>query len=225
MKKNDFTAPLMSLEGVREAADAAFSAIARAHRRPAGLRQPDVISSESLLRGARVSSTDPAAWESTEIPEVSAYSLLAPELLTTTVRTFARAPLQILARLDVALGGPGTPADAARAQALARFITHGGGVDFDRLAPAVVHAEIAAGQLFGPRSEVVARVAGRVMAVHTGLDPRCFAVPENLLRRRSTDYAAALARYAEGQPRDLLVLLLEAWAAGGDEADGIARAV
>lgn len=223
MDNFDPLAPLAELPGLADAAAGAVAAIARAHRRPAGLRKPDVISSESLLRGARVSSADLRA---TAGPEVSAYSVLAPELLTTTVRSFARAPLGVLARVDVAAGGEGIPAPGAgpRLQALARLMTTGAGVEFDRLAPAVVHAEIVAFRLFGERSEVVARVAARAMAVHTGLDPRCFAVPETYLNRHAREYEAASAGYAADDPGPLLVLLLRAWEAGGQEADAIARA-
>ncbi len=222
MNDND---PLARPE-LADAAAAAATTIARAHRRPAGLRRPEVISSESLMRGARISSLNRDLQRPFAAgPEVSAYSLLAPDLLTTTVRTFARAPLNVLARADVAAGGEGTPADPARVQALGRFITHGatGAPLFDRLAPAVVHAEIAAGQIFAERSELVARVAARAMAVHTGLDPRGFAVPETYLNRHSAEYAAAKENYARA-PHELLLVLLHAWEAGGVEADAIARA-
>lgn len=225
----DPLASLASLPGLDDAAARATAAISRAHRRPAGLRAPEVISAESLLRGARLT----AAWRSGSTghvelqagPETSAYSLLAPELLTTTVRSFARAPLGVLARIDVAAGGPGMPVEgqAARAQALATLISRGAGVEFDRLAPAVVHAEIAAHQVFGERSELVARVAARAMAIHTGLDPRGFAVPEVYLGRHRQAYAEALESYPDGNAVDALTLLMNAWEAGGVEADGIAQ--
>ena len=54
---------------------------------------------------------------------VSAYSVAAPELLEATVRSFARAPLQVLARIDVAAGGTGIPAgESVRLQGLGRLI-------------------------------------------------------------------------------------------------------
>ena len=59
---------------------------------------------------------------------VSAYSVAAPELLDGTVRSFARAPLQVLARIDVAAGGTGIPAgESARLQGLGRLIAQGDG--------------------------------------------------------------------------------------------------
>ncbi|APT91760.1 hypothetical protein CPHO_01160 [Corynebacterium phocae] len=264
MHDNDPFAPFLALPGVAESAQLAVESINRAHRCPAALRQADVISAESLLRGARVTAPDIRI---TAGAETSAYSLLAPELLTTTVRSYARAPLNFLARVDVAAGGPGTPAaahtestragrahsesphsesphtesahtestraesphsgraNAERARAIARLVTGYSGATYDRLAPVLVHAEIAAFQVFGPRSELVARVAARATASHTGFDPRCLAVPETYLNRHASEYQQALRRYANGQPTDLLVVLFRAWEAGGVEAEGIARAM
>ena len=223
MEHHDPLAPLASLPGLADAASRAVSSIARAHRRPAGLRAPDVISAESLLRGARATQD---YVEGDKNGVVSAYSLLAPDLLATTVRTFSRAPLNLVARADVACGGDGVPAagQAHRVQGLARLVASGAGVDFDRLAPAVVHAEIAAHRVCGPRSEVVARVVGRATAVHTGLDPRCFAVYENFLGRHRARYVRALESYAAGDVAPALVLLMDAWETGGAEADLIAQA-
>ncbi|QRP59951.1 oxidoreductase [Corynebacterium minutissimum] len=226
MPSSDPLTPLMALSGVEENAAAAVSAIARVHRRPEGLRKFEVISSESLLRGARAcAAIDGASLALADVPPtVSAYSLLAPEVQATTVRTFARAPLQVLARIDVASGGPGKPAqEPAVAHALAQLITRGAGVDYDRLLPVVLHAEIAARELFGERSTVVALVAARTAAIHTGFDPRGFAVPETYLNRNRTAYRSALSTYGEA-PTELLTLLLHAWTAGAKEADGIARA-
>ena len=155
---------------------------------------------------------------------VSAYSVAAPELLDATVRSFARAPLQVLARIDVTAGGTGIPAgESVRLQGIARLIAQGSGPAFDLLLPSVVHAEIAAGQFFGPRSGLVARVASRLAAVHTGFDPRGFAVPEVYYTRHRAEYAAAVDNYRTALA-DALATHLAAWTAGGKEADAIARA-
>ncbi|MDO5031864.1 oxidoreductase [Corynebacterium sp.] len=226
--------PLMEHAAVAQAAQRAAAALARVHRRPAALRRADVISSESLLRGARacvalggkrIPAVEPAEVEAGPLgPVVSAYSLLGPGVQERTVRVFARAPIQVLARVDVAAGGSGTPAaEPAAAQALAQLITQGAGRDFDVLLPAVVHAEIAARELFGPRSTCVALVTARAAAIHTGLDPRGLAVPETYLNRHRQSYADALAAYPQ-EPAELLGLLMQAWEAGAAEADGIARA-
>ena len=108
-------------------------------------------------------------------------------------------------------------------QGLARLIAQGSGPAFRDLLPSVVHAEIAAGEFFGPRSGVVARVAARLAAIHTGFDPRGFAVPEVYFHRHSKDYRECRANYRD-RPGEVVLFHLSAWAAGGKEADAIARA-
>lgn len=243
MAEKDPLAPLFALPGVENSAARAVEKVSRAHRRPAGLRKFDVISAESAMRGARAAvfvdglkispnvapdlSPDLTAEDAMEGPlanSISAYSLLAPEVQATTVRTFARAPLQVLARLDVAAGGTGMPnsAQAARVQALSRLVSGGSGVAFDRLLPVVVHAEIAAYEVFGLRSNLIGMVAARLAAIHSGFDPRGFAVPETYYNRHSAQYWQVIGEYSEN-PGPALEFLLAAWAAGGVEADGIAR--
>lgn len=201
---------IAAVPGVAEAELQASQAIAAVHRRPVSLRRAEVTSSEGLLRGARLSAMLSGAAEE---KETSAYSVLAPAEATTTAATFRRAPLQVFARLDTLLGGPGTPvsaAAAARLSTLARLIT---GPDHPRpgLLPVVVHLEVETHEFFGPRSGSIARVAGRVAAAMTGFDPRVLAVPETYLHRH---------RPAQLTPE----LLLAAWEAGAAEAEGIARA-
>lgn len=263
MPQSDLFPTLLALGHTEKLAQAATDAIARVHRRPAGLRKFDVISSESLLRGARSSamylghgfSADINYATNLKTPHmegregregredqdadllqemgglVSAYSVLAPERMDATVRTFTRAPLQVLSRIDVALGGAGMPVAAgggARLQSLAGLIAqpvseHVPGRD--ALLPLIVHSEIAAREIFGPRSEAVGRVAMRVCAVATGFDPRGFAVPEPYLLRHRQDYEQARANYLAGDVAPLFAVLLHAFNAGATEADGIAQAV
>ncbi|WP_368921151.1 oxidoreductase [Corynebacterium striatum] len=235
MAENDPLAPLFALPGVENAAAQAVQKISRAHRRPAGLRKFDVISAESAMRGARAAvfveglniSPNLQPEDAADGPlanAISAYSVLAPEVQSTTVRTFARSPLQVLARLDVAAGGTGIPAasGATRVQALARLISSGSGMIFDRLLPVVLHAELAAYDVFGSRSHLIGMVAARIAAIHSGFDPRGFAVPETYYNRHRDEYWEAISAYPE-QPGKTLEFLLKAWAAGGEEADGIAR--
>lgn len=239
MTAKDPFSSLLSRPELAQAAQRVADALAKVHRRPAGLRKFEVISSESLMRGARAGLVldghknprldDVELAANAELGRaVSAYSLLAPEKMSTTVRTFARAPLQVLSQLAVSAGGSGKPAgeaEARRVQGLAWLIAPrpaGAGADYDRALPLVVHAEIAAHGLFGAESGVVARVASRVAAVHTGLDPRGFGVPETWLVRHRQAYAQALESYAQGRPDELLELLCAAWEAGAKEADGIA---
>ena len=200
---------LTTVAGVADAEQHASAAIAAVHRRPVNLRRSEITSSESAVRGARLSALLSGG---SEDAEVSAYSLLAPAQLQATARTFQRTPLQVLARLDVLLGGSGTPLSGApRLSTLAQLIV-GPAHPRAGLLPVFVHMELEAGEFFGPRSGSIARVASRVTAVMTGFDPRGLAVPETYLHRHQED------------PKDP-VFLLRAWEAGAEEAEGIARAV
>ena len=111
---------LATVAGVADAEQRASAAIAAVHRRPVNLRRSEITSSESAVRGARLSALLSGG---SEDAEVSAYSLLAPAQLQATARTFQRAPLQVLARLDALLGGSGTPlSGASRLSTLAQLI-------------------------------------------------------------------------------------------------------
>lgn len=214
-----------------EAAQDASAAIAAVHRRPAALRKYDVISSESLLRGARsglildgFDSDDEAG----RLHAIRQAGFLAPDVHESTVRTFARAPLQIIAGLDTAAGGDGKPADPQRLQTLARIVaeTAAGayGASGDKGLPILLHAETVGRALFGQRSGGIARMLGRIAAVMTGFDPRGLAVPEPYLVRHKARYCEAVRDYPT-DPLPLMIVLCESWRAGADEADGIARAV
>lgn len=80
------------------------------------------------------------------------------------------------------------------------------------------------GELFGPRSVVIAHAAARLAAVATGFDPRGIAVPETYLNRHRAEYRRLLAGYVAGHQVDFFAQQLDAWAAGAKEADGIAKA-
>lgn len=241
MAENDPLSPLLRDEEVSRLSGRAESTIAAAHRRPAALRKPEVVSSESLLRGARASAGLVSGRVARDVEEefnaedsllarhISAYSTLAPEQFSATLRTFTRAPLQVLARWDVAGGGAGKPQAAAeRLTVLAGWVVAGAGSapgpGLRLLLPAVLHAEVAAHGCFGERSGLVGRMAGRAAAIATGLDPRGFAVPETYFLRHRQQYAETLQAYRAGDPFPLLRLHLAAWEAGGKEAEGIARA-
>ncbi|MHA2787881.1 hypothetical protein ACXZ66_01860 [Corynebacterium sp. S7] len=221
--------PYLGLGNVASLIDDATASIARAHRRPAALRRADVIVGESVLRGAKLS----ALLEDTTVDEspenfIRPHALLSPESSHQTAQIFLRAPLQILARLDVAAGGNGTPVatdGSARLNALSRIIT-ADNVDGMLLAQ-VVHFEIASRELFGARSGIVGRVASRCAALATGVDPLGIAVPETYYYRHKSEYARALQLWKSGDTSGITTALefgLRAWSAGGDEADGIARA-
>lgn len=214
-------------------------AIARVHRRPTVLRRADVVSSESLVRGARASlaidgtSTNRLLDDLADVDNqspfacmMSAYSLLAPGKQVETVRTFLRAPMQVLARIDVAMGGEGFPVAApGRVQQLAELIVkRPSGEGYDSVMPAVLHGEIAAGAIFGERSRTLGRLAARIAAVATGFDPQGICVPETYMNRHRARYEDQLAGYQSGDQVGFIRFQLDAWKVGAKEADGIARA-
>lgn len=206
----------------------ATEAINAVHRRPVNLRKVGVTSSEAVLRGARVN----ADLESEHISEeesFSAYSLLAPDLIDTTARTMSRSPLQLLAKIDVACGGPGRPVDnAEQLQLLARIISASlqpGATSSASVISAIVHGDILTHSYFGQRSATVARVAMRAAAVAGGFDPRGLCVPETYLRRHKSDYQQAASYFAKAHGViDFVVLHLDAFCAGAAEAESIAEA-
>ncbi|AGF71351.1 hypothetical protein [Corynebacterium halotolerans] len=233
MPTDDPLSPLLSLGDITQLAAAATGAVAAVHRRPVNLRRAEITGSESVLRGARTSALLDGAQVTLDAEPtgmlgqaISVYGLLAPDSLQTSARTFNRAPLQILARMDTLAGGdgvPATPDGAGRLRVLAQVIGSGA---HPALLPQIVHGEILAREIFGGRSGVIARAAGRLAAVATGFDPRGLAVPEPWLNRHRGDYERAAAGFAEGPEgvRVFVELLLRAWTAGAEEAEAIARA-
>lgn len=213
---------LLAFGEIKALVQRATDGIAAVHRRPVNLRKYEVTSSESLLRGARTSAAlDPELGEKYHI---SGYSMLAPAVIEQTSRTFLRAPLQVLARIDALAGGPGRPTSAsAELEVLARVITS---APNPVLIPAVVHGEIIGRGAFGPRSALVARVAARSAAVTFGSDPRGLCVPETYLRRHRSEYQASAAHFTAGQEQAMtfIELYLKAMIAGAEEAESIAAA-
>ena len=104
----DPLAPLLELAGVRDASDAARSAVDRLLRHKVLRRESAGVSTESALRGARAS----AALEGVDVPladlragtvddPVVQGSLRVSAALGGMVETWPRAPGQVLARLHV----------------------------------------------------------------------------------------------------------------------------
>ena len=156
---------------------------------------------------------------------VDAYSVLAPDVREQTARTFIKAPLQVLARLDVLVGGSGRPRDgraAGRLALLGKIVAAG---PHQAVIPAVVQGEIIAHELFGPRSVAVGLAAARVSAVASGFDPRGLAVPEVYYNRHRSELLALGSGFA--QPAGVVPFVayyLAAMRAGVVEARGIANA-
>lgn len=224
--------PFLELGDVAPLAAEAASVIAALHRRPVSLRRAEVTGSESVLRGARTSALieeppvrDPAEPVGASGASLSVSSMLAPDHLQSSARGFSGAPLQVLARMSVLAGGGGHPEGEGAAGRLRRLAALIGGGAHEVLLPQVVHAELLAHGLYGGQSGLIARAAGRLSAVATGLDPRGLAVPEPYLLRHREEYSAAADDWAVGHPRPFLELSLRAWIAGAEEAEAIARAL
>jgi hypothetical protein len=212
----DPLAPLVDLPGVRDAADAARTAIDRLLGHRVLRRESAGVSTESALRGARAS----AALEGVDMPLAELRSgnvedpvvqgaLRVSAALGSMVETWSRAPGQVLARLHVLAaadlgdrGELGRPAPHAgpRLSGLFSLVT-GTTTAPAVLVAALVHGELAALAPFGAADGVVARAAGRLTGITRGLDPKAVSVPEVGFAELGREaYAEALAGYASGQP-------------------------
>jgi hypothetical protein len=236
----DPLAPLLSLPGVADAANAAKDAVFQVHRHRVNLRGWATTAAEASVRAARAS----AALEGgpTEIPEsgevtnpVLAGSLRVAEALGGLVATWQRAPLQALARLHVLaaadltteVGRPRVSGDvSARIDMLGSLVTGGTSVPAPVLV-AVVHGELLGLAPFDVANGVVARAAARMTSISSGLDPKGLGVPEVACLRRSAEYEAASVAFASGEIEGLaqwILFVCSALEAGAREAKSIADA-
>ncbi|WP_242654079.1 oxidoreductase [Klenkia soli] len=210
----DPLAPLLDLPGVRDAADAARTAVDRLLGHKVLRRESAGVSSESALRGARAS----ASLEGVDVPlaQVRTGDVSEPTLqgalrvsvaLGSMVDTWDRAPGQVLARMHVLAAADLVPtADLGRpsVQASGRLGGVFGLITGATTAPAVliaavVHGELAAVEPFAVGSGVVARAAGRLTGIARGLDPKAVSVPEvGFAELGAPAYAEALAGYRSG---------------------------
>lgn len=242
----DLLAPLLTLPGVVDAAEAARAALGKAHRHRTNLRNWPVTAAESAVRGARSSSAldgggvalDAAAGDR---DPVLAGALRAGQALeggaTNLVGVWQRAPLQALARLHALaaadlvdegqLGRPRpVPEISARLDLLTRLVTGASGVPAPVLA-AVAHGEMLALAPFGSADGVVSRAVSRLVTIASGLDPHGLGVPEVFWLRREEEYRTAAADFATGEPDGVgrwLVMCSEALEDGAREALSIAEA-
>ncbi len=198
----------------------ATTAIQAVHRRPVSLRRSEVTGAESVVQGAKLASL----LGNFSLPQtIDAYSILAPNGRDQITRAFLRAPLQLLAKIDVLAGGAGRPASpeaARRLVGLAQLVTSG--IDA-RLLPGVVAGEIIHYQLFGQRSMIVGLVAMRLALISGGFDPAGLTVPEVYLGRRQAEWEAAVADYGQ-QPVVFFRCYLAALLLGAAQAERIAAA-
>ncbi len=245
--KADLLAPLLELPGVAEAAEAARTALGKAHRHRTNLRNWPVTAAESSVRGARCSSAldgggvqlDDAASGADD--PVLAGALRVGQALeggaTNLVGVWQRAPLQALARLhalaaadltsESELGRPRpVPEISARMDLMTRLVRGGSTVPAAVLA-AVAHGELMALAPFGSADGVVARAVSRLVTIASGLDPHGLGVPEVYWMRRPDEYRAAAADFATGRPEGVgswVVMCCRALEDGAREALSIAEA-
>ncbi|PKW13798.1 hypothetical protein A8926_1357 [Saccharopolyspora spinosa] len=238
-------APLLELDGVADAVTAARAAIDEVHRHPANRRGWPATAAEASVRAARASAA--IAGGAAEIPEsgevtdpLLAGSLRIAEAMGTLLPTWQRAPRQALARMHVLaaadliddpdrLGRPqADPLIAERLDLLAEIITDREAQGPGPVLAAVVHGELLALQPFGTADGVIARAAGRLSVIGSGLDPKGLVVPEVAYFRRQEEYAERALGFATGEIDEVaawIVYCCQALEAGAREAKSIADAV
>lgn len=243
MSTADPLAPLLALPGVADAAEAARSALGKAHRHRTNLRNWGVTAAESTVRGARCSAAldgGGVALDAVADDPVLAGALRAGHALeagtTPLVGIWQRAPLQALARLhslaaadlvdESRLGRPiGRPDVAARLDLLAGLVNGGSSAPAPLLA-AVAHGEILTLAPFGSADGVVARAVSRLVTLSSGLDPHGLGVPEVYWLRRVDEYRVAAEGFGSGSAEGVgqwLLLCCRALEDGAREALSIAE--
>lgn len=247
---------LAALPGVPAAVEAARAGVTALRGHPALRRHRDRIAGAAGERAARASAAldgapllaGNAGETVTEVvgdPRLAG-ALRATASLVDLVPVWQRAPLQALARLHVLAA-----ADLVRADLVGADL-----VGADRLgrprpdpvigprlaaladvviaapwpAPvvmAVVHGELLALQPFGSADGVVARAAGRLAMMSSGLDPDGLGVPEVAYLRSGPRYRRAAQGFAAGEAGAVttwLLLVCDALVTGAREGGSIADA-
>lgn len=196
---------------VVEGVDGARVALAALHRHPVNVRGWPRSAAAASVRAARASAVldgGSATIDSTDDTvrdPVLAGALRVGAALPALAGVWSRSPLQALARMHTlaaadlvdcsdALGRPVRGADrmAGLAQ-LARSARWPAPV-----LVAVVHGELLTVQPFDNASGVVARAAGRLVAMASGLDPRGLGVPEVAQLRAGENYRRLASGFVDG---------------------------
>jgi hypothetical protein len=248
---------LAALPGVPAAIEAARTAVTALRGHPALRRHRERIAGAAAVRAARASAALDGAPLALDggVAETVADSVGDPRLagalrvtasLVDLKSVWQRAPLQALARLHVLaaadlvegdlscadpagpdlLGRPRPdPATGPRLAALADVVA---------AAPwpapvmvAVVQGELLALRPFGSADGVVARAAGRLAMMSSGLDPDGLVVPEVAYLRFGPRYRSAAREFGAGEASGVtawLLLVCDALIAGAREGGSIADA-
>lgn len=228
-----------------DAVRAAREAVDSVHLHPANRRGWPTTAAEASVRAARASALldggNPDIPERGQVKDpVLAGALRVGEAIGPLLPTWQRAPLQALARLHLLAAADlvdpadddqlGRPRDArgvaGRLDLLASLVAGGTSVPGPVLA-AVVHGELLTLAPFGTADGVVARAAGRLTLIGSGLDPKGLIIPEVAYMRGQDTYRAAAEGFAAGRPdgvRDWVLLCCSAIEAGAREANSVADA-
>lgn len=229
-----------STADVIDAVNAAREALAVLHRHPANLRGWPRTAAAAAVRAARASAIldgGSAAIDSaddTVRDPVLAGALRVSAALPTLAAIWSRSPLQALAKMHTlaaadlvddadALGRPMRAADKVAAVA---ELARSAGWPVPVLV-AVVHGELLTARPFDEASGVVARAAGRLVAMSGGLDPRGLGVPEVAQLRAGENYRLLASRFADGSADGMagwLVATCQWLQAGAREGASIATA-
>ena len=234
---------MLALPDVAGAAEAARTALGKAHRHRTNLRNWPVTAAESTVRGARCSGALDGGGMQLDViagDPVLAGALRAGQSMeggaTGLVAVWQRAPLQALARLHalaaadlVAENGLGRPRQhgevASRLSLLTGLLSGGSSVPAPGLA-AVAHGELLNLAPFGTADGVVARAVSRLVTMSSGLDPHGLGVPEVYWLRRADEYQSAAADFGTGTPEGVarwLLMCCQAFEDGAREAMSIAE--
>jgi hypothetical protein len=214
--RRDPLAGLSELAGVAPALAHARAAVDDAYRHPVLRRRGGEVAAEVSLPAAVASAA--LAGSRYEVAEVRAGTVLDPVLhgavrcaeeLPGLVDRWPRAPRQVLARLHLlaargvvdpaALGRPvPDPAVRARLDALVELVL--AAAQPGLLRAAVVHGELLALRAFPGPYGVVARAAGRLELMASGLDPRGLVATDPAHLAREPEYVGAARAFATGTP-------------------------
>jgi hypothetical protein len=237
----DPLAPIVALPGVAAAVERARDALVGLHNHPANRRGWPATAAEASLRAARASAAldgaPPARPDDTAAGPVLAGAVRVAEEQGRLLGVWRSSPLQALARLHVLaaadlaeeseLGRPRPDAQVAARLAMLADLVTGGTAAPAPVVVAVIHGELLTLAPFGSANGVVARGAGRLAAVATGLDPKGLAVPEVGHLRRQREYRAAAAGFANGTADGVAAWVRHCcaqWEAGAREGRSIAEA-
>jgi hypothetical protein len=206
----DPLAALLNLADVESAVKSARAAVDGAYRHRTLRRKGGAVAAEISLRCAVASASlqsdgyqVEAVRSGTVLDPVVQGALRVFEELPTLASRWETAPRQVLARVHLLagtgwvppgqLGRPSAPVDRVCSYVLAK-------AGDPLIRAAVVHGELLALNAFGEVTGVVARAAGRLTLVASGLDPRGVIPVEEAHLARRPEYVGAAGAFATGTP-------------------------